>query len=686
MPLSCPSSVPVALFALFTFAPFSDLRAQSATDAPPLNLVEATIPQLRAAIESGLATAEGLASRYVARIAAYDRAGPTLTSVLALNPSWRDEARHRDVEIQRQRRRGPLVGIPVLLKDNIDALPMPTTAGSVALVGSTPPRDSFLAARLRAAGAVVLGKATLTEFANFMTTDMPSGYSSLGGHGVNPYDPRRAANGAALATPGGSSSGSGIATAANLVAVAIGSETSGSILSPSSSNGVVGIKPTVGLVSRSGILPITADQDTAGPMARTVTDAAIVLGAIAGHDPNDPATAACLQPGNCFADYTQFLDRGALVGARIGVPVLRFGIGTEQQRLWAAAIAAMRAAGATVLESYPLQNTNLPGIAVSHPPAAGQSSVLIYGLKRDLNAYLAGLGPSAPMQSLAQIIAFNTANAGVALRYGQSILVAADRYDTQPSSADTTRYLADRANDIALARGALDAAFAGPDGVPSTPDDVDALLFPANNGADMPARAGYPSICVPAGFAPRSGQPALPFGVTFTGRAFDEKRLIALAFAFEQITGHRAPPTSAPALPTDTIPFAAAGVVPTGVGCSGTNGIPSLVTAGPPIVGNGAFRLQLGALRTQSPTFVGLASRTGFTIVGTCVVRIGVPFAVTLATTSDATGAAAIDLPIPFLPELAGQKLWLQGGALDPAGAGLGVVSFTGSLEVTVGG
>ena len=253
----------------------ASLTAQTNTD-PARQLVEATIAELHAAMQSGLLTAEGLVGRYELRTAAYDQRGPRLNSMITVHPGAMAEARQRDRAARQTGVRGALFGIPVLLKDNVDALPMATTAGSVALASSIPPDDAFIASRLRGAGAVVFGKATLTEFANFMTTGMPAGYSSLGGHGVNPYDPRRNPDGSAMASPGGSSSGSGIATAANLVNVAIGTETSGSILSPASRNGVVGIKPTLGLVSRDGIVPITADQDTAGPLARTVADAATV--------------------------------------------------------------------------------------------------------------------------------------------------------------------------------------------------------------------------------------------------------------------------------------------------------------------------------------------------------------------------------------------------------------------------
>jgi amidase len=355
-------------------------------------------------------------------------------------------------------------------------------------------------------------------------------------------------------TPGGSSSGSGIAVSASLVAVAIGTETSGSILSPGSSNGVVGIKPTVGLVSRNGILPITADQDTAGPLARTVTDAAILLSEIAGHDPNDPATAACLVPGNCFTDYTKFLDKHALRGARIAVPHSPYwnGFTPAQTQIMLDAIAALREQGATVVDPFEIPNQaaiNAFGICVSFPAPSNCSTVLMYGQKHDLNNYLA-TRPNAPVHTLADIIAFNNAHAAVALKYGQAIFLAANQLDTSPGSADTQRYLADRALDLALTRGGLDAVFNGPDGIHGTDDDFDAILFPQNRGAAAPAKAGYPSIVVPGGFTPPAGpviNPA-PFGVTFTGRAFSEPTLIALAFAYEQATKLRQPPASAPPL------------------------------------------------------------------------------------------------------------------------------------------
>jgi amidase len=438
---------------------------------------------------------------------------------------------------------------------------MPTTAGSVSLAGSIPPADAFITERLRAAGAIILGKATLTEFANFITEGMPSGYSSLGGYGLNPYDPRPlpGGDGRPVLTPGGSSSGSGIAVSANLAAVAVGTETSGSILSPGTANGVVGVKPTLGLVSRSGILPITADQDTAGPLARTVTDAAVLLGALAGFDPNDPATAGCLVPGNCHTDYTQFLDKHALRGARIAVPRVPYwtGLSAAQQQIMLDAIATLRAEGAFVADPYEIPNQaaiSAFGICTRYPPPSTCSIVFMYGQKHDLNNYLAAR-PNAPVHTLSEIIAFNNAHADVALKYGQTIFVAADQLDTSPGSADTQRYIADRAQDLALTRGGLNAVFDGPDGVAGTDDDFDAILFPQNRGAAAPAKAGYPSIVVPGGFTPPAGavvNPA-PFGVTFTGRAFSEPTLVGLAYAFEQATHHRQPPASAPALPTDSV-------------------------------------------------------------------------------------------------------------------------------------
>jgi amidase len=526
-----------------------------------LQLVEATVEQLQLAMRAHLITSEQLVQMYLNRIAAYDQAGPHLNSFIHINQNALAEARARDLDRHRGRAHGPLFGIPVLLKDNIDTAGMPTTAGSVSLAGSAPPDDAFITQKLHEAGAIILGKATLTEFANFIAIGMPAGYSSLGGYGFNPYDPRPlpAGDGRPVLTPGGSSSGPGIAVAANLVTVSVGTETSGSILSPGTANNVVGIKPTLGLVSRNGILPITADQDTAGPLARTVTDAAILLGVISGFDPNDSATNACLVAGTCLNDYTRFLDKHALRGARIAVPHVPYWVGFSpaQEQIMVDAIAALRSAGAYVADPYEIPNQaaiSAFGICVSFPPPGNCSTVLMYGQKHDLNNYLA-TRPTAPVHTLSDIIAFNNANAAVALKYGQAIFLAADQLDTSPGSTDTLRYRADRAQDLALTRTGLDAVFNGPDGIAGTDDDFDAILFPQNRGAAAPAKAGYPSIVVPGGFIPPAGlviNPA-PFGVTFTGRAFSEPRLIALAYAFEQATRHRQAPASTPPLSTDFV-------------------------------------------------------------------------------------------------------------------------------------
>jgi amidase len=653
----------------------------------PVPLVEATIADLRLLMQSGLLTSEGLVQRYLLRIAAYDQVGPTLKSMIGTNPAVLAEARQRDAAM-RQGARGPLFGIPVLLKDNIDALPMATSAGSVALARSVPPDDSFLASRLRQAGAVVIGKASMTEFANFMTTFMPSGYSSLGGAGVSPYDPRRDASGAALSQPGGSSSGSGIASSANLTAAAIGTETSGSILSPGTNNSVVGIKPTVGLVSRDGILPITADQDIAGPMARTVADAATVLGVISGYDPNDPVTAACLVPGNRYEDYRQFLDRSALNGARIAVPRSPFynGLNAEQLRIMNEAVATLRSQGADLIDPYPFPSVATPPICISHPPPANESTVLIFGMKRDLSRYLSSLGPNAPMRSLAQIIAYNLANASVALRYGQVILLATDLYDPTPNGPDEQRYRSDRQRDLLASRGALDSVYAGPDLVRNTEDDIDAILFPATRGSDLPARAGYPSIVVPGGFIARTGLPSLPFGVTFSGPAFSEPALIAFSYAFEQATKHRLPPSSAPALPSDRIPLNQPRVTELGSGCAGSNGVPVIAAKGPPVIASSAFAIALGSLRQNAPAFVGISAQPGSGSIGSCQLFAAFPFHVLFTGTSTANGDFEVGLPIPWDPSLSGGTLWVQGGALDPLGGALGIAALTGGLAITIGG
>jgi amidase len=566
----------LALGAAALFSVHLPVRANDGDDADrgqdrvEFELLETTIPEIHDAMRSNVLSAERLTQMYLKRIDAYEEAGPHINAFIHVNENALREARQLDALNDHHHgrpSRQPLFGVPVLLKDNIDTADMPTTAGSVALAGSIPPDDAFITRKLRDAGAVILGKGTLTEFANFLAVGMPTGYSSLGNFGFNPYDPRVDPrtdppnnDGRPVLQTGGSSSGPGIGVNANLVAVAVGTETSGSILSPSSANGVVGIKPTLGLVSRDGIIPITADQDTAGPITRTVTDAAIMLGVLAGFDPNDPATKACLHPGNCFQDYTKFLNRKALRGARLAVPP----VPANRQALMDAAIAVLRAQGATVelIDSYDVR-IGVPqlGTCIARPAPTDLtcSTVLLYGFKRDLNAYLAAT-PAAPSRTLAEVIAFNNTFVPP-MKYGQAIALGAEPLDTSPGSADTTRYLADRAEDLRRSKLALDGVFNGPDGKQGTKDDFDAILHLGNANANVTAKAGYPSVAVPGGFnalstlTPADPPIAVPFpsDITFAGRAFSEPKLIALAYAYEQASKNRVPPASTPPLPSDTI-------------------------------------------------------------------------------------------------------------------------------------
>ena len=552
------------------------------------DLLETTIPAIQDAIEDRVISAEQLVRMYQKRIAAYDEAttATRLNSYIHVNRHALDEADERDHDDDRRRGEGRhrrvLAGIPMILKDNVDTRDMPTTAGSLAFEGSFPRSDAFITRKLREAGAIILGKATMTEFANFLTNGMPAGYSSLGGYGFNPYDPRpdpRVAldallrpfnDGRPALTTGGSSSGPGVAVAANLAAVGIGTETSGSILSPGTANGLVGIKPTVGLISRDGIIPITADQDIAGPLARTVTDAAIVLGVLAGFDPKDPSTRACLTPGNCWRDYTRFLDANALKSARIVVPPFP----DNRAAVMNNAIAVLRAQGAFVETRTVGLNLQLGGCP-SRPPAANYppaepappalrcSTVLNYGFKRDLNQYIRDhVRRGFPIQSLQDVVDFNAAHMPAATKYDQDLAVFSQMFDLSPTSADTLRYNRDRAEDIVRSRGAIAAFLDGADGRAGTGDDFDAILFSGNSGAGTPAKAGYPSIVVPGGVFQNVVTPPFPdgfnakdgpAGVTFSGRAFSEPRLIGLAYAFEQATHYRFPPASTPALPSDTV-------------------------------------------------------------------------------------------------------------------------------------
>lgn len=542
------------LIVIFLFILLNTLNFSIKTKAESVNnrefqLLEASINEIQCLLDNHLITSEQLVTMYLKRIAAYDDKGPAVNAFIYLNKKVLNEAKQIDASRQDIKKHGPLFGIPIALKDNIDTNDMPTTAGSLTLKGSIPQNDAFITQKLRKAGAIILGKLTLTEFANFIAIDMPAGYSGLGQYGFNPYDPRVLPNGDGrpVLTPGGSSSGAGIAVTANLTMVAIGTETSGSILSPSNENGIVGIKPTVGLVSRSGIIPISADQDTAGPMARSVEDAAILLGVIAGYDRNDEATHICLKKGNCYNDYVQFLDKNALKNARIAVPPYA----DEKREIMENAINVLRGAGAEVKGIPPLAKQL--GICVTMPAPTDCSIVMLYGQKRDLNKYLS-MRSNSPVSSLNDIIELNRIIPG-SLKYGQAIFEAANKIDLNENSSDTKRYLKDRQNDLRNSRGTLDNIYNGPDNIKNTDDDFDAILFSGNDQADVTAKAGYPSITVPCGFV----DPVYPIEhihpstVTFTGPAFSEPRLIAIAYAFEQITHYRRPPFSTPALPSDFI-------------------------------------------------------------------------------------------------------------------------------------
>jgi amidase len=500
-------------------------------EAPTFDLEEATIADLQQRMQSGRETSQSLVDKYLARIESVDGSGPALHSVIEINPDARAIAVALDAERKAKGPRGPLHGIPVLIKDNIaTADRMMTTAGSLALAGATPPADAFLVSQLRAAGAVILGKTNLSEWANFRSTHSSSGWSGRGGQTKNPYALDR--------NPSGSSSGSAAATAANLCVIAVGTETDGSIVSPSSSNSLVGIKPTLGLVSRMGIVPIAHSQDTAGPMARTVTDAAILLGALAGVDPADPATKDAAAKGR--RDYMPTLDAAGLKGARLGVVRKRLmGYSAAADRLMEAAIADMKAQGAIVVDP-----ADIPALGEFDD---SELDVLLYEFKADLNKYLEWVGPKARVHSLAEIIAFNERTRDGEMPYfAQELMQRAQAKGPLTDAA----YLAALAQDHALARTrgidavmdqySLDALIAPTGGPPWVTDLVNGDH--ADSGSSTPAAvAGYPHVTVPGGYAF-----GLPVGISFFGRAWSEPTLIKLAYAFEQATKHRRPPTFPP--------------------------------------------------------------------------------------------------------------------------------------------
>ena len=533
-----------------------------------LAVVEATIPQMQAAMANGQLTSRQLVEQYLIRIGLYE---DRLNAALAINPRALQEADALDRERAQGRIRGPLHGIPVALKDNIHTTEMPTTGGALAFFGYTPPYEATLTKNLKAAGAIIIAKTGLTELANWVAGNpnaMPGNYNAVGGFAYNPYDPRPDPRPA----PG---DGRPVL------------QTGGSIISPSNANMLVGIRPTIGRISRHGVIPITADHDTAGPMTRSVADAAIMLGAMEGAspDPNDPATRTCTPPPN--RNYTKFLNASGLKGKRIGVPRAfyidrvtvpgeanprpstssgrpepvegRGGINPEQARVMAEAIAVLKQQGAVVVDPADLPsvvattaNDSFPafdfcaGAEHAKGKDANCSIPFKYGMKRDFNAWLASLGPSAPVKTLTELRNWNLAHAkGNAIRYQQSRLDISDEMDLV---ADKARYEADRAKDLRLSREQ------GIDGVLRM-HKLDAFITPGSSGAGVAARAGYPIVAVPFGMVPNSPQqpfPAgfdakpAPYGVGFVGAQCSEPALIEIAYAFEQATKKRVPPPSAP--------------------------------------------------------------------------------------------------------------------------------------------
>jgi amidase len=517
-----------------------DSHAQAAATAPPaakapaskpFELEEATVADLQAGMKSGKHTAHGLTERYLARINELDRRGDLpLLSVIELNPDALAIAAALDRERKEKGPRGPLHGIPVLIKDNIaTADRMQTTAGSLALVGAVPKKDAFIVERLRAAGAVILGKTNLSEWANFRSTKSSSGWSGRGGQCRNPYALDR--------TPSGSSSGSGVAAAANFCAVAVGTETDGSVVSPSAASALVGLKPTVGLVSRSGIIPISHSQDTAGPMTRTVADAAALLSALVGIDAADSATAA--SQGKAHADYTKFLDPQGLKGARIGVPRERyFGYHAPTDALVEQAIELMKAQGATIIDAP------IPTAAKLDEP---EFEVLLYEFKADLEAYLAGLGEGTHPRTLADLIRYNEANRSTEMPYfGQELFHMAQAKGPltdkkyRKALQDCRKLSREQGLDAVMAKHKLDALVAPTQAPPGLIDLVNGDHWLGSSSTPA-AVSGYATITVPVGFVF-----GLPVGMSFIGRAWSEPTLLKLAYAYEQASRHRRPPTFAP--------------------------------------------------------------------------------------------------------------------------------------------
>jgi len=499
-------------------------KAEKQAKIIPFEFDETTITGFQQALNSGRLTVKYITERYIERIEELDSGESGLNSVIELNPDALSVAESLDKELKSNGSRGSLHGIPVLVKDNIGTADrMTTTAGSLALAGSIPAEDSYVAAKLRQAGAVILGKANLSEWANFRSSQSTSGWSARGGQTHNPYALDR--------DPSGSSSGSAVAVAANLCSVAIGTETDGSIIGPSSVNCVVGIKPTVGLIGRSGIIPISHTQDTAGPMARTVTDAAILLGCLTGIDQKDEVTRN--SSGKSFTDYTRFLDPDGLRGARIGVARRYFGFSETVDRIIENLIGEMKRQGAVIIDP----------VEIPRKGRIEEFKVMLYEFKAGINSYLKKLGTEAPVHSLKEIIEFNEQNREKEMLYfGQDILIKAQEKgplssaDYQDALKDNLRLSRKEGIDAVMEEHRLDAIMAPSGGPPSLTDLVNGDHY-VGGSAGPAAVAGYPNINVPAGFVF-----GLPFGISFFGTAYSEPALLKIAYAFEQATNIRRTP------------------------------------------------------------------------------------------------------------------------------------------------
>jgi amidase len=506
---------------------FADAESFGASTAPePFELDEVSINDLQKGMKSGRYSSHSLVRDYLRRIDDVDRSGPKINSVIEINPDAVAIATALDRERKEKGPRGPLHGIPILVKDNIDTGDrMMTTAGSLALLGSRPHQDSFVVKKLREAGAVILGKTNLSEWANFRSKSSSSGWSGRGGQTNNPYVLDR--------NPCGSSSGSGAAAAANLCAAAVGTETDGSIVCPSSANSLVGIKPTLGLISRTGIIPIAHSQDTAGPMTRTVTDAAILLGALTGVDSRDSVTK--FSQGKSHIDYSIFLQPDGLRGARIGVARKYFGFNDQVDQRMETLIMEIKKLGAVIVDPADIPTTGRFDDS--------EMEVLLYEFKADLNAYLAGLVPKAPVRSLREIIEFNEKNRGKEMPYfGQDLFIKAQTKgpltDKKYLQALRKNHLLSRTQgiDSVMLKHRLDALIA-PTGGPAWPTDwINGDHF-IGGYSSASAVAGYPHVTVPAGYVF-----GLPFGISFFGTAWSEPKLIKFAYAFEQATRVRRPP------------------------------------------------------------------------------------------------------------------------------------------------